>query len=82
MNHKVYSVPIGLCGKGKQGQDNISVHSRKEKRYRCAVCQQTFSATKDTLFYRLRTDSVQVMLVITLLAYGCPPQSDRAGVWL
>jgi transposase-like protein len=27
------------------------------------------------LFYRLRTDSVQVMLVITLLAYGCPLQA-------
>ena len=48
------------------------MHSRQERRYRCDVCGQSFSATKGTLFYRLRTDSVQVMLVIALLAYGCP----------
>lgn len=29
-------------------------------------------ARRGTLFYGLRTDSVQVMLEITLLAYGCP----------
>jgi transposase-like protein len=34
---------------------------------------------KGTLFYRLRTDPEVVMLVITLLAYGCPVQAIVAG---
>lgn len=71
----VFCPNVDCPARGRCGQENISIHSRKEKRYVCAVCQQTFSATKGTLFYRLRTDSVQVMLVITLLAYGCPLQA-------
>lgn len=68
----VFCPNIDCPARGQQGQGNISVHSQQEKRYVCKVCEQTFSATKGTLFYRLRMDSVQVMLVITLLAYGCP----------
>lgn len=76
MNPQSVFCPNLACpARGQQGQGNISVHSHKERRYGCVVCQGTFSATKDTLFYRLRTDSVQVMLVITLLAYGCPLQA-------
>ena len=76
MNPQSVFCPNLVCpARGQQGQGNISVHSQKERRYGCAVCQQTFSVTKGTLFYRLRTDSVQVMLVITLLAYGCPRQA-------
>ena len=58
---------------GKKG--NIEIHSRKEKRYRCTVCDKSFSATKGTIFYRLRTDPMIVVQVITLLAYGCPVQA-------
>jgi transposase-like protein len=36
------------------------------------VCHATFSVTKGSLFYRLKTDAQTVMLVISLLAYGCP----------
>lgn len=35
----------------------------------------TFVATKGTLFYRLQTDPKIVVMVLTLLAYGCPPQA-------
>jgi len=73
MNPQSVFCPNVECpARGRSAEGNISVHSRKEERYVCAVCQQTFSATKGSLFYRLRTDSVQVMVVITLLAYGCP----------
>ncbi len=73
MNPQTVFCPNIECpARGQQGEGNIEVHSRKEKRYICHVCAHTFSATKGTLFYRLRTDSVRVMLVITLLAYGCP----------
>ncbi len=60
----------GQCGKG-----NVQVHSLKEKRCYCAVCEQTFSVTKGSLFYRLKTEPQTVVLVLTLLAYGCPLQA-------
>src|SRR5512134_747382 len=68
----VFCPNLACAARGQQGQGNVRVHSRQERRYRCEVCGQSFSATKGTLFYRLRTDSVQVMLVIALLEYGCP----------
>ena len=64
-----------LFGKGCDGKGNIGVHSKKEKRYICHVCQETFSASKGTLLYRLRTDPKTVLLVIALLVYGCPIQA-------
>jgi hypothetical protein len=39
------------------------------------VCGKTFSATSGSIFYRLRTDSASILLVITLLANGCPLQA-------
>lgn len=54
----VFCPNIDCPARGQQGQGNISVHSQQEKRYVCKVCEQTFSATKGTLFYRLRMDSV------------------------
>jgi len=54
---------------------NLHIHSRKEKRYRCEVCNKSFAATKGSLFYRLRTEPHTVVMVITLLAYGCPLQA-------
>ncbi|MCJ7555975.1 MAG: hypothetical protein MUP90_03555 [Gammaproteobacteria bacterium] len=71
----VFCPNIDCPARGKEGKGNIGVHSRREERYICQVCGQTFSGTKGTLFYRLRTDSERVMLVITLLAYGCPLQA-------
>lgn len=63
---------IDCPAKGHREKGNLHVHSQKEKRVYCDVCEKTFSATKGTIFYRLRTDAVTVMLVVTLLAYGCP----------
>lgn len=60
---------------GHTGKGNIHVHSQKEKRFLCDVCEQTFTMTKGTIFYRLRTDSRIVMVVVILLAYGCPVQA-------
>jgi transposase-like protein len=69
---KVFCPKIDCPAKGQVGKGNISVHSQKEKRYACAVCETTFSASKGTLFYRLKTDPETVMLVLTLLVFGCP----------
>jgi transposase-like protein len=61
--------------RGQIGEGNISSHSQKEKRCICKVCEKTFTVSKGTLFYRLRTEPEQVMRVIVLLAYGCPLQA-------
>ena len=61
--------------RGQTGQGNIGIHSRKDKRLRCTECHKTFSATKGTAFYRLRTAAETVSLVVTLLAHGCPLQA-------
>ena len=42
-------------------------------------CHKTFSATKGTALYRLRTAAETVSLVVTLLAHGCPPQAIVAA---
>ncbi len=60
---------------GQVGKGNIRVHSRKERRYKCHVCGKTFSGTKGTVFYRLQTARDVVVLVVTLLANGCPVQA-------
>ena len=60
---------------GQVGKGNISVHSLKEGRCKCNVCGKTFTETKGTVFYRLRIAKDVVVLVVTLLAYGCPVQA-------
>jgi len=72
--------PNGNCpARGQTGQGNIGIHSRKEQRFICHACQKTFSATKGTVFYRLRTSAETVVLVATLLAHGCPVQAIVAA---
>lgn len=76
MNPQAIFCPNMDCAaRGQSGKGNIHVHSQKEKRYICDVCQQTFTTTKGTIFYRLRTDPQIVMWVVILLAYGCPVQA-------
>src|SRR5437870_2652843 len=61
--------------RGQTGQGNIGLHSRQEQRLICQQCRKTFTATKGTAFYRLRTPAETVVLVLTLLAHGCPLQA-------
>jgi transposase-like protein len=68
--------------RGQLGLGNISVHSRKERRYRCSTCDRTFAATRDTPFYRLKKHIDLVTLVITLLCHGCPVQAIVAAFGL
>ncbi len=64
---------------GHMGQGNIRVHSQAQQRYRCTPCDQTFAATKDTPFYRLRTAADVVMFVLTWLSHGGPTQAIVAA---
>src|SRR5437588_12116650 len=66
--------------RGQTGQGNIGLHSCKDKRFICTACHKTFSATKGTVFYRLRTAAETVSLVVTLLAHGCPVQAIVAAL--
>ncbi len=68
----VFCPNLDCPARGQVGSDNIGVHHVRERRYICRVCNKTFSATKGTPFYRLRTDDNQVVLVLALLAHGCP----------
>jgi len=61
--------------RGQRGQGNIVIHSRKRRRYQCCQCGKTFTERTGTLFAGLRSDPVLVVIVITLLAYGCPVQA-------
>jgi len=76
MNPQELFCPNMDCpARGQIGKGNIDVHSQKEKRWICTVCERTFTTSKGTLFYRLRSDPTIVMYVIILLAYGCPVQA-------
>ena len=72
---KQFCPNIDCPARGQTGHGNIGVHSQKEKRCLCSVCGTSFTVTRGTLFYRLRTDPQIVMWVIVLLAYGCPLQA-------
>ncbi|HSR34470.1 MAG TPA: hypothetical protein VLY63_28205 [Anaerolineae bacterium] len=54
------------------GRGNLGVHSQKDRRYICHVCNTTFAASKGTAFYRRRKSKELVVIVVTLLAHGCP----------
>src|SRR5436853_6539491 len=72
--------PNGHCpARGQTGMGNIGIHSQKEQRFICHACHKTFSARKGTVFYRLRTSAETVVIVVTLLAHGCPLQAIVAA---
>jgi transposase-like protein len=76
MNPTTVFCPNLACpARGRTGQGNIGIHSRKEKRFLCTQCQKTFTATKGTALYRLRTSAETVTRVVTLMAHGCPLQA-------
>jgi transposase-like protein len=50
----------------------IGVHSHQERRYICHGCKSTFADTTGTVLYGLKHPLWLVLVVLTLLAYGCP----------
>src|SRR2546426_6923875 len=75
----VFCPNLACSARSQTGQGNLGIHSRKNKRFLCTECHKTFSATKGTAFYRLRTAAETVALVVTLLAHGCPVQAIVAA---
>ncbi len=53
---------------GKSGTGTIKVYSYKERRYYCVTCGKTFSESRASLFYHLRTPRRDVLEAIGMLA--------------
>src|SRR3972149_3219097 len=83
MNPKEQFRPELECtARGKIGEGNIIVHSPKEGRYKCKVCGKTFSRTSGTAMYGLKKTAELFVIVVTLLAHGCPVQAIVAAFGL
>lgn len=61
--------------KGQVGRGNIIIHDSNRGMFKCKVCGTTFSETKQTMFHGLKTPKDTVILVLTLLTFGCPIQA-------
>jgi transposase-like protein/IS1 family transposase len=66
---------LACCARGQLGAGNIRIHDRKRQRYRCLTCKQTLSARRGTMLEGLRKPTELIVIVVTLLAYGCPTQA-------
>jgi transposase-like protein/IS1 family transposase len=72
---QVFCPNLDCLARGQVGQGNIVIHSRTPGRYRCKTCKKTFSARRGTLFEGLRKPVELIVIVVTLLSYGCPRQA-------
>jgi IS1 family transposase len=72
---QVFCPNLDCQARGNIGQGNIVIHGRKRARYRCKTCGKTFSAKEGPLFAGLRKPTELIVMVVTLLAYGCPVQA-------
>lgn len=68
--------------RGQIKQGNITIHDPQRQRYRCKVCGKTFSERTGTVFEGLRKGQNLIVLVVTLLAWGCPVQAIVAAFGL
>ena len=81
-SHSTFCPNLACPARGHVGQGNIVIHSCQHQRYKCKECGRTFTVTKGTPFYRLRHPQEMVVQVVTLLAWGCPPQAIVAAFQL
>ena len=63
------------CARGQKAQGTIIIHDRQRQRYRCKACKHTFSARRGTMLEGLRKPRDLMVIVVTLLTYGCPVQA-------
>src|SRR5229473_6553811 len=72
---KQFCPNLECSARGKMGEGTITIHDRKRQRSRCKICKQTFSARRGTMFEGLRKPMELIVIVVTLLSYGCPVQA-------
>src|SRR6266566_5524401 len=61
--------------RGQVGLGTIGVHSQKERRSKCTGCGRTFAASRGTPFYRVHSPQGLLLVVLSLLSWGCPVQA-------
>ena len=66
---------LECASRGQIGQGNIVGHGSKRPRYKCKTCGKTFSARTGTALEGLRKPTELIVIVVILLAYGCPIQA-------
>src|SRR5947207_7422946 len=72
---QVFCQNLDCVARGHIGQGHIVSHGKARARYRCKSCGKTFSAQAGTMFEGLRKPQTLIVIVVTLLAYGCPIQA-------
>src|SRR3989441_4306860 len=72
---QVFCPNLQCMARGQVGQGNMVIHGRTRPRYRCKTCGKTCSAKEGTMFAGLRKPTEVIVMVVTLLAYGCPVQA-------
>ena len=72
---QVFCLNAMCCARGQINKGNITIHDRSRQRYRCKACKKTFSARRGTMFEGLRKPKELIVIVVTLLSYGCPIQA-------
>jgi transposase-like protein len=78
-SRSVFCPYLACPASGRVGKGNIRVRGRKDRRYRCDVCGQKSAATRGTFLSGRRLPGEVIVLIITLLAHGCPRQAIVAG---
>jgi transposase-like protein len=73
--YQLFCPNVDCSARGKVGANNLISHGKKRERYKCKTCGKTFGARQGTMFAGLRKSEELIMIVVTLLAYGCPPQA-------
>lgn len=73
--HPLFCPNPDCPSRGQSHAGNIRLHDGFRNRWRCKTCRKTFSARQGTPFYNLKTEEKVVILVVTLLAFGCPLQA-------
>ena len=66
---------VECSSRGLIGQGNIVSHGSKRPRCKCKTCGKTFSANAGTALAGLRKPIELIVIIITLLSYGCPTQA-------
>src|SRR5512135_1006652 len=72
---QVFCPNLACMARGKVGEGNIISHGKARPRYLCKSCGKTFSAQAGTMFEGLRKPKELIVIVVTLLASGCPIQA-------
>lgn len=83
MNPQEVFCPNDACkSRGLVGAGTIGIKSQKEHRYFCKTCRRSFAQTKGTPLFDLKKEHALFLIVVTLLAFGCPPQAIVAAFGL